>query len=733
MRFPRSGWWFLLGAGCTSGGDTDLVVVDDTDVLGDGVLAIDPCDAISADFGNASPGELRTKTMRLVNTGLGGARVESLTMEAPFSVGAALPAAVAADGAYLFTVRFQPTDFGEYTSELTVGWTSGGDARPDLTCTFSGHVPSDSDGDGYDSVAAGGADCDDGDADIHPDAVETWYDGIDADCDGGSDFDQDGDGHISEVFEEDLETGGDCQDANDEIFPGADDVPYDGVDSNCDGIDDFDGDEDGYPSSDYGGDDCDDADPLFSPAAVEVMDGNDNNCDGLIDNGVALDADITLLGRATTEPIRSVATGDWDDDGVQDLALGAPTYNPSGTTGQGALSLFFAGDLSGANEFVDGDVVPGAATTDGFGWAIADIGDFDGDGRSDLAASSLTRSSNSGRVYVFTDVEAGLSVSDAVLRIDGGSGYQLGASISSRTDLDADGLGDLIAFGYDKSVPYNSVAIQYGGSTGLLAWTDIDATLRYRCETSTSYNYCWRTPSVYVSNAAGGSEPWSRSANEGSDFDGDGYDDLLLGDPYHDGEAANSGRVWMLWGRGARYGFQGATPDEAGSLVLSGEEQNHQVGSLVAPAGDVDQDGTDDFWIREGSSGELYLFYGGPSVRSGVNLAFADGVLKLGSSDALGRMINAGDWTGDGRSDRLVSVTSAESVSILSGVPVDGEYNFDDFAWASVAGSASNVTFASFVPGTPSDLNGDGLADLVVGDVAHTGGKGAVHLLFQQP
>ena len=89
----------------------------------------------------------------------------------------------------------------------------------------------------------------------------------------------------------------DCDDSDPNVFPGAaGDVPYDGVDTDCDGADDFDADQDGYQVNVYedsNGDlqiinvgDCDDANPDVNPAVAEVScDGIDNNCDDTIDEG----------------------------------------------------------------------------------------------------------------------------------------------------------------------------------------------------------------------------------------------------------------------------------------------------------------------------------------------------------------------------------------------------------------------------------------------------------------
>ena len=46
----------------------------------------------------------------------------------------------------------------------------------------------------------GGSACDNSDGSISPAATEVWYDGIDSDCSGGSDYDQDSDGQDSEDY-----------------------------------------------------------------------------------------------------------------------------------------------------------------------------------------------------------------------------------------------------------------------------------------------------------------------------------------------------------------------------------------------------------------------------------------------------------------------------------------------------------------------------------------------------
>ncbi|MBN1335460.1 MAG: FG-GAP repeat protein, partial [Deltaproteobacteria bacterium] len=119
-------------------------------------------------------------------------------------------------------------------------------------------------------------------------------------------IDQDGDGYS--------ESEGDCDEGDAGIHPGATEVPFDGVDQDCDGADSYDADGDGYDSEDWGGDDCDDSNVNIHPGAVELcLDGVDNDCDGHVDwadvNGDGIDDCLYECPDPYMDP-------DQDDDGA---------------------------------------------------------------------------------------------------------------------------------------------------------------------------------------------------------------------------------------------------------------------------------------------------------------------------------------------------------------------------------------------------------------------------------
>jgi hypothetical protein len=222
-----------------------------------------------------------------------------------------------------------------------------GTPLPNSTCL-------DNDGDGVpgtgDCSGQPLIDCDDTDPTVFPGAHEVCN-GRDDNCDGHIDEglpqtsyyrDGDGDGFGTTKVGEGCDPpagtatqGGDCDDTNANVHPGAHEV-CNGLDDDCNGqVDeglatqpfyvDADGDGFGDPTSTPitscqsaiagrapNSSDCDDTNPTVKPGAIELCNKVDDNCDGLVDNGVTYvdyypDVDGDGFGAASAAPLSSCA------------------------------------------------------------------------------------------------------------------------------------------------------------------------------------------------------------------------------------------------------------------------------------------------------------------------------------------------------------------------------------------------------------------------------------------
>jgi hypothetical protein len=444
-------------------------------------------------------------------------------------------------------------------------------------------------------------------------------------------------------------------------------------------------------------------------------------------------------GFASTSTAASGAAvrADFNGDSRVDLAIGAPRENDA----SGVVHVLYgsASGLTAAGSQLWSQDSPGIAGVaepfDQFGWALA-AGDFNGDGRTDLAVGAYSENDFTGVVHVLYGSPSGLTATGSQLWSQGGSGVggvaeggdEFGAALAAG-DFNGDGRADLGIGAPGENDFRGVVQVLYGSPSGLTA----------------SGNQLWGQGS---SGLGGLAEPIDQFgfALAAGDFNGDGRADLAASAL---GENNASGVVQVLYGSPSGLtaaGNQLWSQDSPGITGLA--EPDDQFGFAVA-AGDLNGDGRADLAI--GARGEndfrgvAQVLYGSASglTAAGSQLWSQDspGIAGVAEplGDEFGYRLAAGDYNGDTRADLAVSAAgeneSAGVVHVLYGSPsgltaagsqlwsqdstgIDGTAEVgDDFGFAVAAG----------------DFNGDSGADLAIGAPGENDLAGVVHVLYGTP
>jgi hypothetical protein len=683
--------------------------------------------ATELDFGDLPYGTSSFDYITLSNAGTVNLIVSSITVDSPFSVE---PQSVVVAGGASTSLKISVTlsDYGDHSATLVIA--SDDEASPETDVSVHAAAITDVDGDGYPSEAAGGTDCDDGDIDVYPGAPDEWYDGEDSNCDGLNDYDADSDGYETDAYNDDPnDGGGDCLDNDPDSHPGAEDEPYDNKDANCDGLDDYDYDQDGSRSDDYGkGTDCDDYDATINVDGVEAFNGKDDDCDGYTDlNAYAQHTDTIYNADGNYDRAGySLAIGDLDADGESELVVGSPYAGASSpyASASGGVSIFQGGGgLKATGTDVDkaDNFIDGDGSSDYLGVQVAVLGDYDGDGVNELAMYASGASSSSGMVYLVPGDEAvdNADLGDTSVEFTGTTSSQLGRGLGTDIDLNGDGQQDLVAMYTNGSANY--FALDYGGShSGSASINSMDA--RFMTDGTEAAFY--------------------RNAPVGGDFDGDGLQDLVLSDGMADyGGYSDNGAIWVLWGKSTEYSpASGSTVDieDYGTVVAYGASSSAHECWATQLGEDWDADGDGELWVYNSGDG-LYVVEGGTERRSAFDVETAAAVhYSWGSSTADAEMIRqTGDWTGDGVSDMMVFLedsgdegennffsSEVQSGSWLQAEDLSGSlYGDDDYGNA-------NVGYG--MPAKGGDVDGDGDADFAVGDPEFNSNAGEVYLLLNE-
>ncbi len=389
--------------------------------------------------------------------------------------------------------------------------------------------------------------------------------------------------------------------------------------------------------------------------------------------------DLTVYGGVEDGNLGfSVAAGDVNSDGVDDILVGAPFADTSGAV----YVVFGTSDLSGTIDIAADQqhlTISGPGGTAFFGDSLA-IGDVNGDGENDIIIGSTFASdqergaSQVGAVYVVFGsaalggvIDTARGDQDVVIfgaeRLD-----ELGDTVVSG-DVNGDGIDDIIATAEAADGPDDDrqtaaeVHVIFGSSnlSGTLRISDGDQDV-----------------SIYGAEAQ---DTLGFSLGSG-DLNGDGIDEIIMGARLADGPANSrqqGGEVYIMFGAADLP----ATVDiarEQQDLTVYGADPSDLLGSSLAVR-DVQGEGSAELILGTGfgagaandrlHSGEAHVLRPLPA---GGSLDIAAAVSRIAvygaqPGDGLGSSVVSGDLNGDGRDEIIVMAASAPG---LAGTPEAG-------------------------------------------------------------
>ena len=239
-------------------------------------------------------------------------------------------------------------------------------------------------------------------------------------------------------------------------------------------------------------------------------------------------------------------------------------------------------------------------------------------------------------------------------------------------DVDGDGYGDVVVGDPDAA----NASVYSGGPSGL--GTTQDAVLT-------------------------GGSPNSRFGETiaaAGDVNGDGFGDLVVGAP---GEST----IYVFHGSASGLPTRPST-----ILTRAGSPPSAALGTDVAGVGDIDGDGYGDIAVGTGFLATAFLYRGGPMgiVGPAIAISAPDGDARFGTSLAA-----AGDTNGDGYADVIVGAFGTTNTLGYACVFQGSAAGLGTAPSATVRGAVMNTQFGLSVSGV-GDVNGDGLADLAVGE-----------------
>ena len=288
--------------------------------------------------------------------------------------------------------------------------------------------------------------------------------------------------------------------------------------------------------------------------AIEVLYGSMDG--GLSSDGSQIfsqdSAGISAVPETGDAVGRAVAVGDFDGDFIGDIAVGVPGEDIGSTTDAGFVEVLLGSDGGVTTEdntsFQQGagGVSGPAESGDTFGAALA-TADFNGDDISDLAIGTpgedFSGKKNAGLVNVLYGSGSGLIGDDDQIWTQDSTDIAGGAE-------DGDLFGFPLATGYFNGDEFADLVVGVRGEDvkKIVDAGAINVIMGSDEGLTADGNSQWFQDSFGINGVSDKGDVFG-SALTGADFDGDGFDDLLIGVPGEDyGGKSNAGMVNVIYG-----------------------------------------------------------------------------------------------------------------------------------------------------------------------------------------